>query len=172
MITLLIISTKIIVYAVGSLLFMAFLGFKYLRLSSDISKVEKRAGFLNENPIEAKNLAMQLNSKLYESDTNTELIFSKLSSLKYQKDFGSHTVYLCKELNRTSFLLITVYEYLDTNRENSTEVIFKLNYKVILNYVDNTLQFYSDESTNETINNLKKDFIKRFLSNQCGIEVQ
>lgn len=172
MILLAFLSLKFAIYAIGTVAFTIFIGIKFLKFNSDLKRIEKKSDFLKENPLEARNFASQLSSLYLEKNAETEEVFNKLSSLKYQKDFGSHTVYLCMELSRTSFLVITLYEYLDTSKENSTEILFELNYRIVLNYVDNTLQIYSDESPKESISKLKKDFIKRFLSNHCAMEVQ
>jgi len=171
MILLVYLSIKFIIYAVFTILFAIFIGIKFLKFNSDLKKTEKQADFLRENSFEAKNFASQLNTLCFEASVDTDLVYSKLNSLKYQKDFGSHTVYLCMELSRSSFLIITLYEYLDTSKENSTEVLFKINYRVNLNHTDGTLQFYSDEKVNDFFISRKKDFIKRFILTQCGIDV-
>jgi hypothetical protein len=171
MILLVYLSIKFVAYAVITVLFTIFIGIKFIKFNSDLKKTEKQADYFKENPFEAKNFASQLNTLCFESSVDTELVHSKLSSLKYQKDFGSHTVYLCMELSRSSFLIVTLYEYLDTSKENSTEVLFKFNYRVNLNHTDGTLQFYSDEKMDDFFISRKKDFIKRFLYTQCGIEI-
>ena len=165
------ISIKFIVYAIVTVAFTIFIGFKFLKFNSDLKKIEKKVDFLRDNPMEAKSLAFQLNTKYFECTAETEEVFSKLSSLKYQKDFGSHTVYLCMEIGRTDFLIISVYEYLNTKYENATEVLYPLNFRININHVDNLVQVFSDENSNELLEKAKNDFIQRFLITHCNVKV-
>ena len=156
----------------GLLGVLVFISFIYFKNIVKIKRASKLGDKIEKDPSLAIDLSNKLDSLIYELDCDYNIIFDKLSKLKFEMEILYHRIYKCHSISYNTFLIITTYEHLDTSSANSVEQLIPLNYKFSLDKSTNKVKIYSDNVMNNKLNDFKKSFLKGFFKKYINMTIE
>jgi hypothetical protein len=120
----------------AALISMMVLGFLLIRVRLKVRMIEKKCDKIRENKPYANDFALKCSRLIIESNLDVNKVFEKLKPLIYQINLHEHTIYLCHQVNKNTFLIVTIFG--DSN-------LIPLNYKLELDFYGNKIKVLGEK---------------------------
>jgi len=162
-------SLTVFIKLVFLILPIVFLTVLFL-INSKKRKVKKLGRLIQNDEAFANEFASNLNIEICEIECETNLVEKKLIGIKPPLNISNHLIYVCHQLNESTFIIITYGKYKFTPKVNSEVVDMIMYFNYHLDRLNNKLIIYSNSDKNPNATDIKKSFTNNFFENHISVD--